>query len=143
MTADWDERAAYQRAVESAKNQIALLVRERDEARRESAALYEEIAHRAKIDAEDMQRIQERYDHLYRQFDSLQKWVARGMALQPPPPIVVQSDSAGLLAVQASQERALQGRLLTDVRWSVERKEFAYISLRDRLAAYDATVKGT
>jgi hypothetical protein len=37
MTADWDERAAYQRAVESAKNQIALLVRERDEARKAAA----------------------------------------------------------------------------------------------------------
>jgi hypothetical protein len=64
---------------------------------RENAELRAEIRRRAEIDAEDMRRIQERYDHLYRQFEALQKWVARGMALQPPPPIMMQGDDAALL----------------------------------------------
>lgn len=88
---DTEERAAYQRAVALAKDEIARL-------QADNQKLREELTHRAEIDAEDMHRIQDRYSHLQRQFDSLQKWVARGMALQPAPPIVMEGVDAALLA---------------------------------------------
>lgn len=66
--------------------------------RAENAELRAELLRRAEMDAEDMHRIQVRYDHLYRQFESLQTRISRGMTTQPPPTIYVDSDVPALLA---------------------------------------------
>lgn len=84
---------------------------------RENAELRKEIAYRARIDAEDMHRLQERYDHLYRQFESLQKWVARGITLQPPPPIYVDVNVPALLS-ELDAARALAAYLNDHRHWT-------------------------
>lgn len=54
---------------------------------------------------------QDRYEHLHRQFEALQKWVARGMATQSPPPIYIDANVPPLLA-----ELVLLRELADDVR---------------------------